>query len=548
MKQLWKEFNWFWKQKLYVITVVITAICGYGFSIVQPSIGIDDTAIGLYIEDGLAVVMGRWTVFLLNKLFHMSEFAPFMLEIIGTCMLCIGVTLFCVLFRRILGERIGIEGYAIFSCIFISNPIISEVDVYYFHNGMDLAYILTALSLLAFMEAMDSRGKSRWWKLLSSMLFIWVAAGCYESMIIVFILGLLLIMFLRGMTGQDRITFWYLCKTLLTGAILVIGAMLLRSVAISLVIKLFHLENMVGLMNLRSVTEAFALLAPGQGLETLKMLLKRYWVVYFVNAFVYLPITGYVFAVAVTGVAALITLFRKKNGWYLLLCVGMLIPPVLLTLIEVRPTAYRSCQYMPLFTAFGMLLLYWGSLQLKRMKWLRYVCVAIAVILVYNQATELNKSFYVDYKKYENTKDVLTEIAWEIEKKYGNEVPVVFTGHYETPYSIVQDYYVSYSSWQYRCIARITDLVDGHLKEKYFTEYGYSFIGEANNPFIQWGFDAFDGTNRQIMNFLEMHGHSFPLVTDESVLENARAIGETMPEWPAEGSVCLQDGYVLVNL
>ena len=127
MKQLWSELRWFWKQKIYVISVLITAVCGYGFAIVQPIIGIDDTAVELYLQDGLEPVMGRWVVFLLNRVFHVSEFSPFMLEFVGVIMLCIAATLFCVLFQRILGERIGILGYTMFSCIFISNPIISEV-------------------------------------------------------------------------------------------------------------------------------------------------------------------------------------------------------------------------------------------------------------------------------------------------------------------------------------------------------------------------------------------------------------------------------------
>ena len=147
-----------------------------------------------------------------------------------------------------------------------------------------------------------------------------------------------------------------------------------------------------------------------------------------------------------------------------------------------------------------------------------------------------------------NTKEVLTEIALEIERDYGKSTPVIFTGHYSTPYSLVEDYYVSYGSWQYRVIAAITDKVDPHLKEKYFAPQGYCFTGEANYPFIQWAFDAFDGTNREMMNFLEMHGHSFPQVTDPEILEQARTIGDTMPEWPADGSVSLQDGYILVHI
>lgn len=547
MKQLLKELRWFLEQKVYVIAVVLAAVCGHGYSVIQPIIGIDDTAIGLYFDDGLAVVMGRWTLFLLNKLFHMSDFTPFMMEFIGVILLCMGATLFCVLIKRIVGERIGIIGYTVFTCIFITNPIISEVNIYYLHNGVDLAYILTALSLLFFMDAMEVTGKVRIGKWIGSMLLIWLATGCCESMMIVYIIGLLIILFLRCMVQTDRLVFGYMLKYLAIGAGILVGAIILRSLVLPVMISVFRLESVVGVKDLRSITEAFVLFGPG-GWDTFVMLVKRYWLVYFVNAFVYMPVAGYVLASVMVGITSMVQMVKKKNGWYLLLFAGMMIAPFLLTIVEARLTWYRSCQYMPLFTAFGMLLFYWGMNSIKRIKWLPYVCVAFAFVFTYNQATELNKNFYVDYKKYENTKDVLLEIAWEIEKEYGNDIPVVFAGHYDTPYSLVQDSYVSYGSQQYRYIAMITDLVDPHLKEKYFDVHGYSFIGEANNPFIQWGLDAFDGTNRQMMNFLEMHGHSFPLVTDKAVLENAKTIAETMPGWPAEGSIAMQDGYILVHI
>ena len=227
---------------------------------------------------------------------------------------------------------------------------------------------------------------------------------------------------------------------------------------------------------------------------------------------------------------------------------GMMIKPYLLTIVEGRVTLYRSCQYMPFFTGIGFLLLYLFFSERRALPWLRPAYLVLAGIIIYNQAAALNQAFYVDYNKYLNTKEVLTEIALEIERDYGKSTPVIFTGHYSTPYSLVEDYYVSYGSWQYRVIAAITDKVDPHLKEKYFAPQGYCFTGEANYPFIQWAFDAFDGTNREMMNFLEMHGHSFPQVTDPEILEQARTIGDTMPEWPADGSVSLQDGYILVHI
>lgn len=74
---------------------------------------------------------------------------------------------------------------------------------------------------------------------------------------------------------------------------------------------------------------------------------KRFWIVYYVNAVVYLPILGYVIATFVLGMIAVVLGIRRKDIWYLLLLMGMMITPFLLTIVEGRVTLYRSCQYMP---------------------------------------------------------------------------------------------------------------------------------------------------------------------------------------------------------
>ena len=38
------------------------------------------------------------------------------------------------------------------------------------------------------------------------------------------------------------------------------------------------------------------------------------------------------------------------------------------------------------------------------------------------------------------------------------------------------------------------------------------------------------------------------MVTDAETLAEAKEIGDTMPGWPAEGSIAMQDGYVLVHI
>ncbi|MCM1326009.1 MAG: glucosyltransferase domain-containing protein [Bacteroidales bacterium] len=549
MKRLSQEIGWFLHQKIYVGMLCLTALCSYGFAVTGYSIGIDDTAVGLYLEDGLTVVRGRWTIFLINKLFHMSDFTPFMMELAGVLLLMLGVTLFAVLLKRIFGEKVGIWGYILFACMFLSNPMIGKIYVYYYHTGVDLGYILTALALMFFMDGMEQKkGRRKLWSYLGSMLLIWAAVGCYESFLILYVLGILVILFLRGMTGKEKLTFLHVAKHLGIGALLSVGSILLRNVTLEVVTIIFQLQNMESVSARRSLFEMSELFRGREGLSEFFMLIKRFWLVYHVNALVYLPITVYELACACVGGYAVFAAVRKKNIWYPVLFAGMLVTPFLLTIIETHVTFYRSCQYLPFFAALGALLLYQAFGQWKYSGYWRYAVVFGGVILIYNQAFMMNRDFYMDYREYELAKETLTGIAYDVEKQYGREIPVVLVGEYELPYEFTKYYYVGYDSWQYRMIAGITDLVDEHLKEKYFEPQGYCFIGEKNLPMIRWGFDAFDGTNRELMRFLEMHGYSFATITDKEEIERAREIGETMPRWPQEGSISLQNGYVLVNL
>ena len=36
--------------------------------------------IGLYFDDGLGVSIGRWSFYVINKLFHVTGFEPFIME------------------------------------------------------------------------------------------------------------------------------------------------------------------------------------------------------------------------------------------------------------------------------------------------------------------------------------------------------------------------------------------------------------------------------------------------------------------------------------
>lgn len=533
-----------------MLFLCITSIACYGFAITHVGIGVDDTIVDVYLQDGLVVLMGRWTCFLVNKLFHFGEYMPFVTEFAGMLLLMTAAVLYCVLFKRIAGDKITVLGYAVFACTFVSCPFIADVNVYYFHNGTDLGHILCAIALLFFLEGLNKKGKDSWMCRLWSMIFLWAAAGCYESFVITYIVGVILILFFRGMFHTERVTFKLLVKELFFCIGTVIGCIILRSLMCKILTVLFSIQQITAADAFRRVgSEFMELLTEGGAKSQVSMLIKRYWLVYFVNAVVYLPIRVYVLALLVFVAASLVCAVRDKNVWYPILILGTVVAPWLISLAEMILPLYRSCQYMPLFMASALLVLYRLLAEKGVKKIGSVVFVALSAVLVWNQSYEMNRSFYTDYKKYEYAREMMTEIAWEITEKYGSNATVVFTGNYDQPYELMKDYIVPYSSPEYNKIRTLSNLTgDPHLIEKYFTPYGYYFGGEAKYSLIDWGLWAYDKPGFELANFLQMHGYQIYSVTDEEILQMIKEYSGTMPEWPAEGSITQMDGYVIVNL
>ncbi len=545
MRKLYEEALFFLRQKVFVILVALTAVGSYGFAITHESIGVDDTMVGLYLEDGLEAFMGRWTVYLVNKLFHMGEFTPFITELAGCLLLLAAVVLYCVLLRRILGEQVGIGGYTAFACAFVSCPFISEVWIYYFHDGVDIGYVFIALALLFFLDGLEAAGRGKAGYYAGSMICLWIAVGCYESFVVLYLTGIFMILFFRGMAGKEKLTAALIPRLLIAGC-LVLGCMLLRFLMQKAVAVVFSLQALEEIAVSREVVNGLETLLGQEWLAGVIMIIKRYWLVYFVNGVVYEPIARYVLASLVVGITSLILAVKKKNFWYPLLFLGMMIVPLLLSFVVSPPSWYHTCQYMPFFVASAVVLLYRFLKGCGKVAGMA-VFALISLWLVWNQAYESNYSFYVDYLKYEHTKEILTAIEQKVSAQYGEDARVIFTGKYKEPYELVKDYYAPYSSEEFHRISVLTDWLDPHLKEKYYGPYGYYFGGEAQSSLIEWGMYAFEKPGQELGNFLRMHGYQMDVVSDPVLVEKAEAFAEGMPGWPKEGSMAVMDGYVVVH-
>lgn len=554
------------KNKVYMAVLSLTAVCSYGFLVTHQTVGIDDTPYAYYFEEGLNAIVGRWFLYLVNKVFHVAEFSPFMTDLAGVLILMAAAVVWCSLLRTICGDKVPMWGYVFFGSIFISCPLLSEVYTYYLHNGVSVGYLCTGISLCFFQEfkGLPGKGKSRKRLLaagLGSTVFLWIALGCYESFMIVWLLGVMLALLTEKYMGVSRKVFF----SLVSAAGAAAAAVLLRSAMIASVIAAFGLGGMRDEAVQRSITEMLAWMFEENAAAEFAMVVKRFYVMYGVFAYAYYPIKIFVYSFVFMVIFSVWRGVRQRSAWIPALTAGSFFVCFLLAVIEGKATYYRTAQFLPIICGYGAFLLMYAVHGLKDSrlpakmektalvraktvlaKGVSAVAVFSLGVVLWNQCFDMNHWFYVDWMKYEAARDTVEKVALELEKGFDTSKPVVFTGRYEIPREIIEDAYVQYGTETFFKIKRWTDPIDEHLLEKFYREYGVWVVQAPELSVIEWGRTAF-GDDSELVRFFVMHGYGLTPYTES---ENYHAIdiySLGLPKFPREGSIVDMGDYIIVH-
>ena len=562
------------ENRLYMGILLLTAVCAYGYKVTNVTIGIDDTPSLYYFEEGLIAIVGRWVLFLLNKVITLAEFVPFVTDFAAVILLIAAAIVWSALFYSVFGEKLPMMGYAFFAAVFVSCPLISEVFTYFLHNGIAIGYLSCAVSLCFMREWQNSirkpRKRSGLWeklccpavtKLAAAAVFLWIAMGCYESFMILWLAGLLLLLLSericlgteRTVRTGERGVF----GTLAGGALAALAAVLLRSLMIVALTKAFHLEYLQGEAVQRSVTEMLGWMVQPGAFGELLMILKRTFVLYGVFAYAYLPIRIFVLSAVVITVVTLVRVIRGRDLWALILLPAAYLAAFSLLFIEGKATLYRSAQFLPIFCGYGVLLFAYIIYELTGIPGrgvhrrlclgMRGIAVAVLAVITWNQCMDMTKWFYIDKQKYDAAVKTVDQIALDLERDFDTSKPVIFTGNYEIPYSIVKDAYVSYGDSKYYKMKRLTDLIDPDLLDKY--NRGSKGVWVAQTPalsVIDWGRYAFD-SDAELVRFFEMHGHRLVACGDVDRYAEAEEESLNLPEYPQDGYIVDKGDYIIVH-
>lgn len=530
MKSLKEELRELLSEKKYVFCVGLTMLLGYFFLWTHPSMGVDDTCVQRYFADGFAPTQGRSTLFLLNKIFHVAEFSPFIVDFLGVSFLVLSSVILCAVFRKLSGNKIPLWALTGFSCSMISYPLIGEVFVYYLHNGIGLAYLLTALAIAALFL---SEGQRRYGY---AGLLMGIALSCYESLAMVYVLCTALAMGIR--LYEDRrqeIRLGAYVKQMAFLMLPLVGGMLMRSVVANLLCMLLGKEP-----HMFSLSEAVRwIFGPEAGAHLKGMigLLGRY---YIVNGLANMGIAVYLLAIlaflAITCAAA----WKKKRPLWLLNGLLVLAAPWLLSLLEGTAIPYRSMQALPVFVGFTVLTLL--CLAERRGRRIHRIALFFLAVLVYNQAFWLNQTFYTDYLKYEEDLATGRRLYYDLGQEGILEKPVVFWGKLKENGTVQTYGYLDEDTFRYEWISAIRRMTGGDSENGYSTVQNFVWYN-----IFDWGTDAFEGRGTEILQFLKWHGYRLTQATEE-MYEEAAAYVQGMPVWPQKGGIWETDEFVIVKL
>lgn len=548
MKTIWQEARALFAQKAYRICMIFTAIMTYGTLILHPTVGIDDTAWKVYYIDGVSAVMGRWVLHVINEIFPIATYNPYIVEGSFMCLFVLSVTMWVILFKRIIGNRVSDWTYIVFGCAFLASPITSEVITYYLSNGISIAFGFTALSVWFLWSSFEEKGKNRFLNIIYSALWLWLALGCYESFIIVYMVAIcLLYLFKRGLDGKEAVA--SIPKVIVNTFIAGVSCILWRSVWIELFIVLFSLQSQVGILQFRGITDILLRVFEEGNLKELENIFKAFFIKYYVNASVYKPITLLVLGYGFIGLWALVRTIKKKDIILLLAAFGAMIVPWLLPILEGYTTYYRTSQYIVLVNAamvFAVALLF-DKLRLK--KWGRVAGAFLAVVLLYNEMHEMNYWLKLDQDKYEDACRTADMVAYEIIKDYDETLPICVVGKYSVPSALASRSYCPLWSKKYMIAETIINIIDKDMLASYLGPHGYRFAETPLLSILDWGTWAFFNTDVELVKFWESRGFDFEEDRDIEHYDYARELlKQGMPSWPEEGSIIQMDGYIIVNL
>ena len=264
--------------------LMLTLLLSYGYSIATVSVGIDTLEGDRYVgSGGVMLSTGRFGMNFWAGLLGYGTVDPSYqpgIDLLAAILL----VHFCMLLHKVSNGRISMFGYGVFSCIFISYPLINEIWEY---SGANVCvcggYLLDAIALNLLWDSWHQSGARKLLRFTAASVCMLIVCSSYESLAVVYVLAVFAMLSLKEYESKEKTRFLALVKEGLWYAAALIVGVCLR-------VFLQMLINMV-LPAQASANGATAIAWVFYPFEYLaKLLIKNLIIQYWLRGCFYLPI------------------------------------------------------------------------------------------------------------------------------------------------------------------------------------------------------------------------------------------------------------------
>ena len=529
------EFLYFIKDRVFVFAMTLSALMAYGYQLTHSTLGTDDICIDYYFSDGLGVTIGRWPFFVLSNWFGIdgiSRYIPFLADFLAVLILMAGALTWLV-FIKVVAQNSGIilrkKDYIIFGCFFSSYSLISQVWIYYLHNGIAIGYLLIGTALLIIMDdfLLSYDYKSIFNNVLWPAVLVCIASSFYESMMAVFLFGVgiyLMLYYYRDVKVNYKQIGYVFAKS-----VMVLGiAFVFRYIIIKVLTYAYRFTPGSRQPRPSAVAYFFENLREiVSGTICDYLLLPEYQPIFL---FMLCYLFGVLFLVA--------DAVKRKRFRLIVISLITFLAMFSITPFMNQVLPYRTMQVIAIFVAFVMLVFVHKlchEIDFHRAKSvINLIPYVIVIVLLWNNYCEINYDFYMEFENNEYCMRKIEEIGHDlVQMGYDNSsdrVLFVSAGKDSMPYPSEQDMIVEGSIWDSLrdgiCKLFGTDnhVVDG----KYYQT--------VSNDVTAWALDAF-GNQNQMANLLLRKGYRISLCEDEVQDVITEDEINRMPEYPENGFI-----------
>lgn len=497
-----KTFTGFIKSNPFnAVLISFFLLLGYGIKLFNVTISHDTEAILSTPNDlyNSWYGMGRYGEMIIKKLLGTYWFNPYIAEFMMLVCLLVGSLLWGYLFYK---AGMKCEKFVwVFGAVWASSIITAEQTAFLLQSyEVVLSILLIAVSLLAFYKWHESK---KWYYLVLSVAVLWFCFSIYQSNVAVYISGAVMLFIAFYDAAEDK-TFKDHLFFILELIGIMAAALVLYYIGKAVVARLgYPTNNYVDdqmLWGNASIKECIIAI-----LKHIKDILTGKGIFY--NLL--LP--------AVMLLSFVCLIFNRKKKAYFVYVIALLTLfacPFLMTFVLGQSPSARAEMSVPFVTAFLCLYVV-SKMPPINAKFYKTALIAVFIACMV-QAQATSRLYYTEYVKGREEEALALKITDRIEKLETDltKTPVVFIGATELKRN------------------------DSCYDKSQLELTGYSFF--------EVSFSAQHGT--VVMNrYLRTLGAYYAMPTTVEQLERAEQLSVNMPSWPANGSVALKEGIIIVK-